>query len=433
MKNFNKLKRYIYLISPRFVKDIYEKLSFQLKLRSVRQNHLRELRRLRDKKSIKVVFLLIHESIWKYEGLYRLMDQDERFEPVVVVCPYTKYGDDNMFREMNQSYNSFIAKGYNVIKSFDEKNNWINIKEDINPDIVCFTNPWNLTREEYRIENFLDHLTCYVPYGFKCSHLNEAHYNKPMQNFVWKFFIETNIHKKLSKKYSRNNGRNSVVTGYPGMDKLLEEIEIDNDPWKIKAPKIKRIIWAPHHSIPGHGANLDYSTFMDYHQSMLNLAKKLKNEIQIAFKPHPILRSKLSRPDIWGSNKTDAYYDTWKNLENGMLVEGDYIDLFKSSNALIHDGASFLVDYLFTGNPTLYLIRDSQLRKRFNLPGQLAFDVHYHASNIDDIYNFINSVLKSEDQMGEERNAFYESVVKPPNNKTASENIYEEIVNELKT
>jgi hypothetical protein len=68
-------------------------LYYLLKYRSVRARHRKARELVRGKEKIKAAFFLIQEPIWKYEGVYRLMERDERFEPVIIVCPYLLYGE----------------------------------------------------------------------------------------------------------------------------------------------------------------------------------------------------------------------------------------------------------------------------------------------------------------------------------------------------
>ena len=401
-------------------------LLFKIKLRKVQRNYSKALELVRRKEKIKVAFLIIHEANWKYEGVYKLMEQDKRFEPIVFVCPYTAYSKEVMFKEFNRIFDSFKKQGYNVIKTLDEKTNkWLDLKDAFELDLVFFTNPWNLTKPQYLINNYLDYLTCYVPYGFKNSYLYQAHFNGTMQNFVWRFFLETDIHKKLSNQYAQNKSYNTIVSGYPGMDKLLQKNYKPKDVWKIKDDKIKRIIWAPHHTIPGQGATLDYSNFLEYADFMLEIANKYNNLIQIAFKPHPVLRAKLSKKEVWGMTKTNEYYKKWSELQNGQLQEGEYIDLFLTSDGMIHDSSSFVIEYLYTGKPVMFLFENINIMEKFNEVGKKAFSSLYHGKNSSDIEVFINeTILKRNDIKYNDRMKVYNSIVKPPNNVTASENIF---------
>jgi len=412
----------------------YKDLRFKNKLRRTQVNHRRALEKIRKKKRIKVAYLLIHSANWKYEALYKLMELDDMFEPTVFICPYTMQGDEIMRQELSRTYESAKKQGYNVINTLNkETGEWLDIKRTYDPDIIFFTNPWNLTKPQYLITNYLNYLTCYVPYGFKNSYLYEAHFNSQMQNFVWKFFLETEIHKKLSKKYAQNKSYNTIVTGYPGMDKFLQKDYRPKDVWKIKDKKIKRIIWAPHHTIPGYGATLDYSTFLDYADSMLDIANRYSNKIQIAFKPHPILRGKLSKNEVWGKKKTDEYYRKWATLPNGQLEEGEYLDLFITSDGMIHDSSSFVIEYLYTTKPVMFLFRNNNISNHFNEIGRKAISSLYHGEKFRDIEIFINEViLNGYDKKYNDRVELFNSIIKPPNNISASENIFNYLKSILK-
>jgi CDP-glycerol glycerophosphotransferase (TagB/SpsB family) len=164
---------------------------------------------------------------------------------------------------------------------------------------------------------------------------------------------------------------------------------------------------------------------------MFNIANEYEGKIQIAFKPHPMLKNKLYDQTCWGKEKTDQYYDSWENLPNGQLVLGDYMDLFLNSDAMIHDSGSFLIEYIYTGKPVLHTNRDEHITDRMNDFGILAFNLHYHAKKEEDIRAFIEDVLKGKDEKRQEREAFLASALSPPNHKSASENIYDEIVKQL--
>jgi len=397
------------------------------------KKHKIALAKVKKKEKIKIVFFVIHASVWKYDLLYELFEKDERFEPIIVICPYTIYNHSNMLKEMELSYNLFINKKYRVIKTFlEETNEWLNVKKQIQPDIIFFTNPHDITRFDYLINNFLDRLTCYVQYSFPIMHLYEMQYNLKFHNLLWKAFYETNMHKQFAIQYADNNGKNVIVSGYPGTDKFLDKEYLALDPWEIKDKRIKRIIWAPHHTIEGQGNGLDYSCFIEYAEFMLETARKYQDKIQITFKPHPILKPKLVQEKDWGQVKTEEYFESWNNLSNGQLSESEYVDLFLTSDAMIHDSASFTVEYLYVNKPVLFTARDNNVINRFNEFGKLCYKLHYHALNESDIIHFIeNIVLTNNDLMSEKRKSFINNYLVPPNGESASKNIIDEISRNL--
>ncbi|QNL47745.1 CDP-glycerol glycerophosphotransferase family protein [Olivibacter sp. SDN3] len=401
----------------------------QLLIKDQELLHKRLTEKLKRQEKIIVAFFAVHAPVWKLDHVYQLMKADERFDPIIVVIPYVVFGEKQLHEDMNLAYHMFVSKGYRVVKSLNEETGeWMDIRQAINPDIIFYTNPHELTRPEYYIHHFPDVLSCYVQYSFHITHLHEMQYNQLFHNKIWKAFYETSIHKKFAEKYAANKGNNVTVTGYAGTDVFLKPKDPSNDPWKIKDRRIKRIIWAPHHTIDDDKSFLSYSSFLLYADFFLELAKKYQDQLQFAFKPHPILRPKLSDDKMWGKAKTDAYYERWDTLDNTQLFEADYVDLFLTSDALIHDSASFMVEYLYLDKPILYTLRDKQVTDRFNTFGKMAFAVHQHAENKEDILTFIqNTVFAGQDDSRPERKKFYEAYLLPPNQQTASENIIKEL------
>ena len=356
--------------------------------------HRRRLSAISTKPKLTVVFIVIHGSVWKYDGLYQLLAKDTRYDPVIVICPFTTQGESVMFREMSFAEKIFSKKGYQVSSAYDSRNKtWIDIKRVLKPDIVFFTNPHNMTLKPYLINNFLDVLTCYCQYSFHVTHLNKMQYDQFFHNVLWKAFYETPSHEAYAIQYSRNKARNVVVTGFPGVDRLVDRRYVPTDPWKVAVNRVKRVIWAPHHSIDENKKRLSLSTFLRYAEEFLDLAEVYKDKIQFAFKPHPLLRGKLEENEAWGIEKTRLYYEAWQELPNGQLEEGFYDDLFLTSDALILDSASFMSEYLCTGKPSLFLMNDPDVTERFNSFGIDVFNELYHGQSMADVYRYIEDVV----------------------------------------
>jgi len=393
----------------------------------------RNLKRIKKKEQVKVAFFVLNIDIWKYEELYLLLEKDDRFEPVIIICPPTNLDDEAIYLEMNKAHEHFILKKYNVISSFDEKtNSYIDVKRKVSPDVVFFSNPYGYTLKRFCIKNFLDGLTCYSQYSFIMEE-SEHFYNRTFHNLLWKAFYETDIHKELAERFAMNGGANVEITGYPGTDNFVFGKRVENNAWKNKKNHLKRIIWAPHWSVieRGHG-RLSASNFLQLSDFMFEIADKYKDKIQIAFKPHPYLKSTLYNQDGWGKEKTISYYCKWRDLENAQLEVGSYIDLFNSSDAMILDSISFIAEYLYCGKPSLYYKSDPEFDRKFNTFGKKALEHHYHGNQKEHIISFIEDVvLEGRDTMKEKRDRFYFNTLTPPNGNSASHNIYEKLYKEI--
>lgn len=163
---------------------------------------------------------------------------------------------------------------------------------------------------------------------------------------------------------------------------------------------------------------------------MLEIAHKYAAQIQIAFKPHPILQDRLNLE--WGKEKTEAYYKQWDEMPNGQYVSGDYTDIFLTSDAIMHDSGSFILEYLVTKKPAMYLHNGEPLERDLNEIAVRAINECYCVGhNKADIETFIKSVIEGKDIKKKIKEQFVNENLLPPNGKTASQNIYEDLCHEF--
>lgn len=385
----------------------------------------------KKKEPLTVLFMAIYDSNWKYDSVYQAMQADNMFNPIIIVCPAVNRGREHMLESMDKCCRFFKKKNYTFIRSYDQTSDTFIDAHSFNPDIIFYTNPYcGLIDDRYYIDQFKNSLTCYVNYGYINVHFEWA-VNLPFHQYVWRYFVECEDNKNLVKRFSSINASNCAVTGYPMYDAFYKGSANGID-WKIKDIEHKRIIWSPHHSISSQDGLIKLSTFELYYQTMVHLAEKYKNEVQFVFKPHPLLKDALYGLDNWGKDKTDAYYNLWQEMENTTIVEGEYIDLFNSSDAIINDSASFTIEYLYTKKPCLYLSNYDR-QKDANEISLKALECWYHATAEQQIENFIVSViLKGNDYLKEKREKFFTDNLLPPNGTSAAENIINEIKRAVK-
>ncbi len=374
---------------------------------------------IRRKKVIKVAFVVSDLGKWKTESLFNAMSNHCRFEPIILVCPYLEY--DNSVINVLTSY--LRKKNYKFFQLGEKQ-----ILSDVfNPDIIFYQEPYKNIIEvnKFYIKN-LTSLFCYAAYGF---HWNQIKWilNQPLLNFCWQIYYENEIAMRGISTYMTNGGKNCIITGLPMSDVFLQPLSNYNNPWKKQDKRKYRIIWAPHHTILNETL-FCYSTFLSYCDYMLGFAGKYKDMIQIAFKPHPLLLTKLY--EIWGKEKTDSYYAKWRDGSNTQLELGEYVGLFMYSDAMIHDCGTFMVEYHYSRKPVLYLLNGEDHYKDMNEFGKKAFDLHYKGSSQEDIEIFINNVIEGKDEMKEARERFYNDYLLPPDGNSASDNIIKAILGE---
>lgn len=368
------------------------------------------LRRVREQDRITVVFFAINVAMWKYDGFFRLLLQDPRFNPVIVSFLYPADTQEGHRRAQEEMKSYFSSKGYPYYDSFDfSSGRWLDIKQ-LNPDIVFYTQPYDDGFDAYRIRSLWNRcLFAYIPY---CYHMEDdaGFYNRLLHNVAWRIFYPTEHHRQIAMRHSLVGGRNIVVSGYPMADRLLEDSPADASMWKVQDEGVKRVIWAPHHSIL-KDQGLGYSRFLELADGMTSLARKYDGRLQFAFKPHPRLRSMLEKDPSWGVEKTDAFYRLWASMPNTVYVDGDYVELFRSSDAMVHECSSFMGEYLFFGKPVMFAGNYGSAMSHLNDFGKACLECHYKGESIEEIQAFLDDVvLGGKDAMKPRREAFRQSL-----------------------
>ena len=395
--------------------------------------HLLYVRKLKKKNVVNVVFLPMNVAMWKCQHLYDLLKKDSRFRLFVFLAPARTYSYETRCSNLQEMRTFFTEHNVPYIDYELEKGEYpIEIRSIVDPDILFYAQPYDTAIDEaLQFMQFKDKLLCYIPYGF--STRDHHHYNQNMLYFrlAWKLYYQISENKELAKKHSYNRGRNGVVVGYSSADDYVLPAKVD--PWKVKDKRLKRIIWAPHFTIVEGIGFAQISNFLNIAELMCSLALSYSNKITIAFKPHPRLYSELVKHPEWGEKRTNEYYNFWRNGPTTQLETGDFVDLFKGSDAMIHDCGSFTVDYLYFNKPVLYDNPDvDSAKETANEAGRKAYDVHYHITCNDDIKRFIDDVvLSGNDPLKQKREEYYQNYLLPPNGKTVAQNIYDDMIKSL--
>ncbi len=391
--------------------------------------HKKFIQKIKNKNKIKVVFLAFLESVWKVDNIFSKMINDQYFEPIILILPFTYCEEKVMFDYMERTYEYFTKKGYPTILSYNKKEDrWITLNE-LDTDIVFFTNPHNLTRKEYYEDAYLNYLSCYAGYGINTSKHLDIEYNQIFHSAIWKIFVQIKDMQDGYLKYSQRKNYNVELS----IDNIIEDIVNSNRKPTLKAWKEDdriKIILAPHHLI----LDTDFTktgTFIEYADFFIKLAKQTKNTILWSFKPHPSLKDKLYKHPKFGINKTDQYYKFWEEQENTQLNEGEYIDLFLQSDCMILDSYSFLAEYNFTQKPMLFLMKNITKKYMSNF-GISCLKVNYQAFNKKDVENFINNIKLKKDLKLNLRKKLIENYFNTLGTNNTSSYILESIKNSLK-
>lgn len=337
-----------------FGKDRVERVSQSISAWRIARKHSFTVRRLRKKVNhspIRVVFYTNEPQKWSYESLYRAFESNPRFEPLVVVVPrYAAHlGKDRTRMTLEQQYDFYRQRGYRVEYGYKD-GRYLEIAS-FQPDIFFYLQLAEIPGVDDPAIVSKYALTCYCPYAFPLADYRKE-YLQQFHRLLFRYYVVHDWTRDRFEGYAKGNSRNCVVVGYPKLDVYFKDSATDADRFWRDPSKV-RIIYAPHHSVSD---TFKFSTFPSNHGFILDLAKKATGTTWV-FKPHPMLRRSMMLAGVMTEKELEEYFREWAGISR-VYDQGDYFDLFKSSDLMITDCGSFLAEYLPSGKPLIRLIND---------------------------------------------------------------------------
>lgn len=376
-------------------------------------NYKKILTRVQNKKGkIRVLFLVRENQKWSYQSLYELLEKDEKFEPLVVVSilEIARKGKDKTRQNIDETYRFFRSRGMETEFAY-KKGKYVDLRE-FNPDIIFYDQPWDLPKIHQPQEVSKFALTCYASYSYELLN-NRDDYTPSFHRLLNTFFVEDKINLERYESYKSGNKRNCIIVGYPKLDnyfQLNNKISQKNDEFKI--------IYAPHHSLEKNGLQL--ATIRENGKFILELAKNNPQTTWI-FKPHPRLKYAMLKNGYMTEDKINAYYKEWEKI-GYICNEGNYLEIFQSTDLMITDCCSFLAEYLPTGKPLIRLINHHAAS--LNKLGEKICSGYYYSDNNKELESLFKQLVieKNDCKKTLRENLITEILDK---NKTSSEKIIE--------
>ena len=410
---------YFNLLSKLLPRDDYNALMNQVFAKSV------EL--IRRKQKIKVGFVLYDSSMWCGDELYDFFARDERFEPTIFLCLRTDKAQDELVRkDFTHGAEQFKSHGRNLV-ALAEKNSPVEPQ-----DVLIYLTPYlNVLPDAFKLSSITARtLLTYSPYAFTPSNYDVT--KKELFNVTWKAFFESAHMLEFFKAHCKTGMPCGLISGYPKLDEFFDKRANFHFDWKTVRPDAKKIIWAPHWAIDG---GVKYSTFQWNYKFMYEFAKS-HTETSWVIKPHPNLLFSAIKSGLFASTAAfEAYLHAWDELPNAKVVTGGYyLDIFATSDGLIHDSGSFVVEYQFTHKPMIFLTRDTQ---EFNELGRKILDTSYlvDGRDLNGIAALVQKIfIDGNDFKRDKRRKVFDELLnlRRVNAMSASEFIFRNIVDALK-
>lgn len=358
---------------------------------------------LSRKKAVPVAFRIDSLATWdKRSPVFWEMIRDPRFAPVVAVTrgkwSASKTGASE---EANRIIATLQDEGIQAVDSAS-----LGPRDLLGTlGLVIDDDPWEFNKpKKWLPSRYGSILWVIIPYTMGTTSASDGHALSRPYRRAWRVFYPTQQWLDLSMALSSRCRINGRYDGYPCISQFAtsgdgRSISGQSQPNCDSRPLL---VWAPHWTIDEGDGN--QGDFLEWHELLLHLAKADRSDVRWAFRPHPLLRSRVE--NLWGSRAAETYFKEWATL-SGSRQHYSYARLFVESSGLLHDSASFLGEYLFTGKPVAVTEReDGGLMSGLNSVGKECLDVHYRVKGEDDLREFIQVVTGTRpDEMRDRRAA----------------------------
>ena len=429
------------------MKKVLKKIRKTLRKFIQRVFHLDEIYRYRAKRLFKkraqkkkkngdpitVSFVCHDPALWTmFESLYNAMEKDLRFYPQVIVL--SKREDIKRRGTLCNAEMIKYCKKHrlNMVEGFDvSRMKWRN-PTHFDSDYLFFQTPYSFFSKAWSIKQVSRFSrVCYLPYGFALFEWFDSS-NFPVMFLQHTHFIfnENEITLKHLKKMCRDklwfSKSHTLVTGYPKLDYFDTSKKLNPTVWKRGlSSDVKRILWTPRWTTSE--GNCHFFEYKDFFHTFCDEHKK----IDFVFRPHPLCFQNFLKTGELSEKELENMRLKYTSSSTMSIDENyDYQDTFLTSDILISDISSMLIEYFITGKPIIYTYKIGF----FNDFGKEFEQGFYWVKNKAELRETLNMLIQGNDPLFERRKRIIQEMIYRPEGgagERIKELLYEDFLQEI--
>ncbi len=374
-------------------------------------------------KPIRVLFLCHLGSVWgKVEPVFRELESDPRFDVDVVGLPYrhSSFGDDEFH---DGGVIDFLRDevGVEPIAAHDAAtNSWLDLQA-LAPDYIFYPTPYeNQYPPSYAtaVTKYFSRL-CYVPYYgteiMRGEVLEITHPHSFYANLAFAFVSHEEERRVVQRAHGNaTGGLVAPIVGAPMLDAIFGPgtSPPSAEAWNFPdASDRVRVLWTPRWRVQEGTCH-----FPDYSEHLLDFARR-HPEMDFVFRPHPLMLENFVANGLMARSAVDDLFARYERTPNARIdVSSAYRDTMLTSDLLISDTSSMMVEYAATGKPVVYTHRVDN----FNDFGRELASGFYWVRNQDELDDTLRQLISGDDPMCATRQSVVEKLLGPTNTRVSS-------------
>jgi hypothetical protein len=371
-------------------------------LRAKKEIDARLARKAAAGEPVRVLFICHRPSLWpNLRSVYEALKADPLFHVQILAVPQRSrvrglgYFNSRFDSEGAEAFwaGEECLRGYNA-----ETGQWLDLRS-LKPDYVFYQQPYNIARPDCLLSSEVSryakilYLTYYVL--FEIDARTEQDTPVDFMRDLSFFFAQNEEERRFVEGRLALGGPNVCqirVTGHPRLERMGQEVPRECGLWH--RPGSFRILWTPRWTTREGNCH-----FFTYREPLLRWCRAHEN-VELMFRPHPqAFREWRSTGELTEEQEEELRREF--SRENFHLDESpDFYPQMYSSDVLIADNSSMIIDYFYTGKPILYCLGDGTNDGFVEAltPGL------YRLSSWEEVEASLNALLEGEDPLREIRN-----------------------------
>jgi len=360
---------------------------------------------------ILVIFICHIPSLWSmFESIHEALVADPNFHVTVLALPY-RHSTLQAGQYEDLKVEEYLAsRGVTAIRGYDPATSrWLPL-ESMAPDYVFLQTPYEVFPPEYSVRRLYLHAhVCYMPYGtslFSGTVSEVAHPEAFLRRASIIFFENVYAEREFKQHFGNRSwfaDKTIVVCGYPKLDFLLTARQAAGTVWRRGLdPRNKRVLWTPRWNTSERSCH-----FFDY-RSLLSRWCGSHQAVDFVFRPHPLcFQNFLKTGELTANELAQIEQEYASSINMAIDRSADYQDTFLTSDILVSDISSMLIEYFATGKPIIYTHRVDI----FNDLGHELAEGFYWARNGDELIRTLDMLVAGEDPLKNRREELRHSVL----------------------
>ena len=314
------------------------------------------------KEKARVGFVLQEPNSWaSIQSVYEAVKADPDMEPVVLLVPEMEFAFYVKVKKViweatyafgKETFTEGCIQTYNP-----ETGEWVDpAKLDL--DYVFYSRPYETYLPKPYRAKAMKRLcrTCFVPYSSPLLGDYPLMYNMHFIRNLHMVFCE----KQKSYDYVRgrlgltvrSGDQHVFLVGFPKFDLNWNMEGVESTIWPRPREKGRlRILWTPRWTTD---PRLCGSNFMNYKEEIISWAEHDQN-LDLVFRPHPMGLWNYVHSGLMTQEELDQYLARYEACGNAAVDRRPtYYDTFWSSDVLVTDMSSVMMDYMLTGRPIVF-------------------------------------------------------------------------------